>query len=310
MLEKDIVATTTENELFLTESVADLSENNIIKSVSMNFELNQLSTEKELPVNEKVKNIIKNESKNSKTGKLSVINETDTNEVVVTNDIRVIDNKEDVTTDVESKLQVEQSIVESHINNLKGYVAYTLYLVLTKVTGTEFSQVHKISQHRIKYINTKVSKLRKIESNNLNMRDKIDLHLLCAEGTLWKMTCLKDYSKKDNISVKEILSNISDFYKRYAQALEKLVEYYEVLKNHGQLKLNKSFEEKYTKAEKGFEIFFKICLLTLNNILKICRYDSVTKYLKAVLEYCNKLFSGMEKKLQKYRKTLEHPATF
>ena len=69
MLEKDIVATTTENELFLTESVADLSENNIIKSVSMNFELNQLTTQKEIPANTKVKNIIENESKDSKTGK-------------------------------------------------------------------------------------------------------------------------------------------------------------------------------------------------------------------------------------------------
>ena len=87
------------------------------------------------------------------------------------------------------------------------------------------------------------------------------------------------------------------------------MEYYDVLRNHGQLKLNKSFDEKYTKVEQGFEIFFKICFVALNKIFKTCKYDSVTKYLKVVPEYCNKLFSGMEKKLQKYRKTLEHPET-
>ena len=75
-------------------------------------------------------------------------------------------------------------------------------MVLNKIKGTEFSQVHEIPQHNIEYINNTVSILRKKDSVNHNMLDEIVLHLLCAEGILWKMTCSKDYSEKDDISVK------------------------------------------------------------------------------------------------------------
>ena len=41
----------------------------------------------------------------------------------------------------------------------------------------------------------------------------------------------------------------------------------------------------------------------------MCNDDSVDEHVKELLKYCNNLFSGIEKKLESYHKTLEHEYT-
>ena len=89
-------------------------------------------------------------------------------------------------------------------------------------------------------------------------------HLLCSEKALWKKKLLL---KNDEVAKKNILCSIGSFYEHLLTELEQLVEYFEVLRNHGQLKLIKSFSQQWTTAEKFLKDIFKICRDTLIDIL-------------------------------------------
>ena len=207
----------------------------------------------------------------------------------------------------ESLLRNEQTIVENHTTYLKIDVAHMLESTINEIKGAEFSQVHQLSEYRRKLVDVKVSKLEKRTEilDELEL-DKVILHLLRLESVLWKKTSLKEYSEKDDSKVKEMLSYISKFHELYLKVFEKIVEYLDVLRNHGQLNLNNSFDENYTKADERLKIIFNLCRGALDKILKISNEELVNSRVNELLKYCNQLFSQKEKLLKSYRKTLEH----
>ena len=62
-------------------------------------------------------------------------------------------------------------------------------------------------------------------------------------------TASKAHSKNDEVAIKNIFSAIGRFYEYLITALEQLVEYFEVLRNHGQLNIINSFSQQCTTAE-------------------------------------------------------------
>ena len=143
----------------------------------------------------------------------------------------------------ESLLRNQQTIVEDHTTYLKFDVASRLESTIIAIKGADFSQLHQLSEYRRKLVDVKVSTLEKRTDKVDELElDEVVLHLLRLESVLWEKTGFKEYSEKDDSTVKEMLNYISRFYKFYPKVFEREVEYFDVLRNIGQFKLNKLFD--------------------------------------------------------------------
>ena len=236
--------------------IVDVNENS--KNIN---EFDQKMIGKEKLATPEVKTITKN-VKDNKTNKSSDLNEKDKTKVEVSNGSEVSGTKVEFTKrkmeigEFNLFVQNQPSIVQNQIIYLKFDATHMLDSIINEIKDAEFSHVHQLSEDRRKFVDDELLNL----DTSTDILDVISLQLFRLESDVWEITSLKEYNEKDDISVKEILGTIIDFYKHYTIAFEKVMEYYKVLGNREKLTLDKSFGEKCKRAANALKIIFKLSL--------------------------------------------------